>query len=160
MRFKTVTLDYISEPLTKTACVPAANHKNKRNVTSPNQSVNRRQEVRIVLHFFSLFLPGIFLLLTGGTARRAYQQLKEESHSFNADSPTASLFEARVCVRAFLSVHLNSFRQGGCESAPAHWPLWNKASHLGGLLFIYYQRKCHCCRVTDAFKFLTTWSHF
>lgn len=40
----------------------------KRNATSPNQSIGRQQEVGIVLHFFSLFLPGIFLLLTGGAA--------------------------------------------------------------------------------------------
>lgn len=38
-------------------------------MTSPNQSVSRQQEVGIVLHFSSLFLPGIFLLLTGGAAR-------------------------------------------------------------------------------------------
>lgn len=36
--------------------------------TSPNQSIGRRQEAGIVLHFFSLFLPGIFLPLTGGAA--------------------------------------------------------------------------------------------
>lgn len=84
--------------------------ENKRNATSPNQSVSRQQEVSVVLHFFSLFLPGIFLLLTGGTARRAYQQLKEESHSFNTDSPIPSLFEVSVCLRTFLSLHLTSFR--------------------------------------------------
>lgn len=39
-----------------------------RNASSPYQSLGGRQEVGIVLHFFSLFLPGIFLLLTGGAA--------------------------------------------------------------------------------------------
>jgi len=65
-------------------------YERKRNVTSPNQSISRQQESGIVLHFFSLFLPGIFLLLTGGAM------------SIRAAERGASFFQHRFLHPAFV----------------------------------------------------------
>lgn len=59
---------YLKQPSGPNVLLPCLHWFEKRNGTSPNQSIGRQQEVVIVLHFFCLFLPGIFLLLTGGAA--------------------------------------------------------------------------------------------